>query len=93
MRGSQQDIMVKSKGLGKFFNLSLFIRLPCGSAGKECTYNAGDLGSIPGLGISPGEGNGNPLCREPARGIPPVTRSCGRDLMCKVESGFSPGIS
>ena len=23
--------------------------------------NAGDLGSIPGLGISPGEGNGNPL--------------------------------
>ena len=25
------------------------------------TYNAGDLGSIPGSGISPGEGNGNPL--------------------------------
>ena len=24
-------------------------------------YNVGDLGSIPGLGISPGEGNGNPL--------------------------------
>ena len=24
-------------------------------------YNAGDLGSIPGLGRSPGEGNGNPL--------------------------------
>ena len=33
----------------------------CGSAGKECTCNEGDLGSIPGLGRSPGEGNGNPL--------------------------------
>ena len=30
-------------------------------AGKECTGNAGDLGSIPGLGRSPGEGHGNPL--------------------------------
>ena len=34
---------------------------PCGSAGKESGCNAGDLGSIPGLGSSPGEGNGNPL--------------------------------
>ena len=29
---------------------------PCGSAGKESTCNAGDLGSIAGLGRSPGEG-------------------------------------
>ena len=29
--------------------------------GKESTCNVGDLGSIPGLGRSPGEGNGNPL--------------------------------
>ena len=29
--------------------------------GKEFTCNAGNLGSIPGLGISPGEGNGYPL--------------------------------
>ena len=29
--------------------------------GKESTYNAGDAGLIPGLGRSPGEGNGNPL--------------------------------
>ena len=28
---------------------------------KESTCNAGDTGSIPGLGTSPGEGNGNPL--------------------------------
>ena len=31
------------------------------SVGKESTCNAGDLGSIPGSGRSPGEGNGNPL--------------------------------
>ena len=30
---------------------------PGGSAGKESTCSVGDLGSIPGLGRSPGEGN------------------------------------
>ena len=34
---------------------------PCGSAGKESAYNVGDLGSIPGLDRSPGEGKGCPL--------------------------------
>ena len=34
---------------------------PGGSDGKESACVAGDLGSIPGLGRSPGEGNGNPL--------------------------------
>ena len=34
---------------------------PGGSAGKESACNAGDLGLIPGLGRSPGEGKGNPL--------------------------------
>ena len=34
---------------------------PGGSDGKESAYNAGDPGSIPGSGRSPGEGNGNPL--------------------------------
>ena len=34
---------------------------PCGSAGKESTWNAGDLGLIPGLGRSPGEEKGYPL--------------------------------
>ena len=34
---------------------------PGGSAGKESTCNAGDLGSIPGLGRSLGEGKGYPL--------------------------------
>ena len=32
-----------------------------GSAGKESTCNSGDLGLIPGLGRSPGEGKGYPL--------------------------------
>ena len=34
---------------------------PGGSDGKESTCKVGDLGSIPGLGRSSGEGNGNPL--------------------------------
>ena len=33
----------------------------CPRSSKESACNAGDLGSIPGLGRSPGEGNGNPL--------------------------------
>ena len=32
-----------------------------GSDSKESACSVGDLGSIPGLGRSPGEGNGNPL--------------------------------
>ena len=34
---------------------------PGSSAGKESAYNAGDTSSVPGLGRSPGEGNGYPL--------------------------------
>ena len=34
---------------------------PGGSDSKASAYNVGDLGSVPGLGRSPGEGNGNPL--------------------------------
>ena len=34
---------------------------PCGAAGKESACNVGDLGSIPGLGRSPGERKGYPL--------------------------------
>ena len=39
----------------------VFLGFPCGSTGKESACNKGDLGSIPGLGRSPGEGKGNPL--------------------------------
>ena len=40
----------------------VFLGSPGGSAGKESACNAGDLGSIPGLGRSPGEGKGYPSC-------------------------------
>ena len=39
----------------------VFLDFPCGSAGKESTCNAEDLGLIPGLGRSPGEGKVYPL--------------------------------
>ena len=41
--------------------LELNTGFPGGSDSKVSVYNAGDPGSIPGLGRSPGEGNGNPL--------------------------------
>ena len=52
--------------------LFIFLELSCrscfwirahftGSDGKASAYNVGDLGSIPGSGRFPGEGNGNPL--------------------------------
>ena len=39
--------------------LPVFLGFPCSSVGKESAYHTGDLGSIPWLGRSPGEGNGN----------------------------------
>ena len=48
-----------------FGHVSLFVGFPGGKAsssdGKASACNVGDLGSIAGLGRSPGEGNGNPL--------------------------------
>ena len=42
--------------------MGLFLcQLPWWLSGKESASQAGDLGSIPGLGRAPGEGNGNPL--------------------------------
>ena len=43
------------------YSLSFIEGFPVGSEAKESAYNAGDTGLIPGLGRSPGEGNGNPL--------------------------------
>ena len=37
------------------------MEIPCGSDGEESAHDAGDLGSVPGLGRSSGEGNGYPL--------------------------------
>ena len=50
--GLQDSITRKRRALVGF---------PCGSTGKEPTCNAGDPGSISGLGRSPGEGKGYPL--------------------------------
>ena len=49
----------KSEDQGQYLIISA--DFPGGSDGKASVYNAGDPGSIPGLGRSPGEGNGNPL--------------------------------
>ena len=55
----------KKKKIGKLvlsFFFGLYTKSRFGSSdGKASAYNAGDLGSIPGLKRSPGEGNGNPL--------------------------------
>ena len=44
-----------------WLNYSQLLGFPGGSGGEESTCNAGDLGSIPGLGRSAGGGHGNPL--------------------------------
>ena len=45
----------------QFFGTQPYLGLPCGSAGKESACNVEDLGLIPKLGRSPGEGKGYPL--------------------------------
>ena len=48
-------------GILRLCKVPPFLDFPGGSEGKASAYSAGDLGLIPGLGRSPGEGNGNPL--------------------------------
>ena len=51
--------------VGNWVHASISLPIPGGSDGKASAHNAGDPGSIPGSGRSPGkgprEGNGNPL--------------------------------
>ena len=54
----RQDLLEKGRHR---LPIPVFSGFPCGSAGKESACNAGNLSSIPGLGISPGEGKGYPL--------------------------------
>ena len=57
MRGKMKDQEQQQKQPGSQFQRDFRLKgLPCGSAGKESACNAGDLGSISGLGRSPGEG-------------------------------------
>ena len=65
-------------------NIYTLLYLRCGFPGvsdsEESACNAGDLGSIPGLGRPPGEGNGNPL-----------QYSCLENFMDKRDlEGYSP---
>ena len=48
-------------GIWLLSTTSVFLGFPGGSEGEESSRNSGDLGSISGLGRSPGEGNGYPL--------------------------------
>ena len=55
-RGEQEEVQMEILA-----GTSMYIDLSGGSDSKVSVYNAGDPGSIPGLGKSAGEGNGNPL--------------------------------
>ena len=66
---------ISSNMLSVYYWIYPVMGFPCGSAGKESARNARDLGSIPGLGRSRGEGKGYPLqyscCRkrDPFQGL------------------------
>ena len=53
--------MLAQKGFSVYFVGTFTVHFPGGSEVEASACNAGDLGSIPGSGRSPGEGNGNPL--------------------------------
>ena len=55
---TQASVLLVPLSLGPWYQLFGFL---CSSGGKESICNAGDVGSIPGLGRSPGEGKGYPL--------------------------------
>ena len=61
LQGMQVQYVVRNKILHAAWHGQKIICFLCGSDSKESDSNAGDLGSIPGSGRSPGEGNGNPL--------------------------------
>ena len=62
-----------------------YLGFPCSSAGKESACNVGDLGSIPGLGRSPGEGNGYPF-QDPG---PENSMNCIVHGVAKSQTGLS----
>ena len=84
---------------GKFFWSFSYISIsliqgyfPGGSEVKESTCNAGDPGSIPGSGKSPGEGNGNPLqysCLE--NPMNPIDGEAWQSTFHRVTESDTPG--
>ena len=53
--------LTRSVYIYRYIYTHTYMGFPDGSAGKEFSCNVGDLGSIPGLDRSPGEGNGSRL--------------------------------
>ena len=71
-------------------------RKACDSAGKESACSVGDLGSIPGLGRSPGEGNSYPLQYSGLENsmdciVHGVAKSRGHDLVTFTSLPFTFG--
>ena len=64
-----------------------FLSFPGGSDGKESAYNTGDLGLIPGLGRSPGEGKRYTHSSIPAWRIPQTGTSSLTTLTSAVGRG------
>ena len=64
---------------------------PGSSVGKESACNAGDLGLIPGLGSSSGEGIGYPLQYSWASLVAQLVKNCLGDLGLIPGLGRSPG--
>ena len=62
----------------------VFLGFPGGSAGKEYACNAGNLGSIPGLGRSPGEGKAYPLQYSGLENSKDSPRGCKESDMTEV---------
>ena len=58
---SQRKYLSVIANFSKITEIIATNNFPCGSAAKESVCNAGDLGSILGLGRSPGKGKGYPF--------------------------------
>ena len=77
-----------------YINLKYFLEYSCflgflgGSVVKKPSANAGDMGSVPGSGRSPGEGNDNPL--EYSCLWNPVDRGAWRATVHRVAEGWMP---
>ena len=72
----------------------VLLGFPCGSADKEFTCNAGELGSIPGLGRSLGEGKGHPLHYSGLENsmdyvVHGISKSCTQLSNFHFQSGYS----
>ena len=73
--------MVATKIIATNICQMLILGFPGGSVSKESACNVGDLGSIPGLGRSPGGGQGNPSQYSCLENVPRTAESGGLQSM------------